>query len=297
MKEGSKGRGKRLLIAGLTVPVLFAVLVLFLQYSESQRVAAQQQRLQSAKADYQAFQFAMLADLPEPVARYFRYALSDGQPFIASVVLSQRGMLRTAISSADWIPFTANQVAAPAAPGFVWQAKVNVRPGFYVSVVDSYHRGVGAGRVSLLGALPVAQAESVAELNAGALHRYLAEAVWYPTALLPQAGVQWTALNDNAAIATLTDNGVTVSLEFRFNDIGEVTGIYTDGRFGQFDGGYRKTPWQGAFANYQLVEGMRVPHYGEVGWIIDGKLELVWKGELDNVRYVFALDQAATSTE
>ncbi len=297
MKEGSKDRGKRLLIAGLTVPVLFAALVLFLQYSESQRVAAQKQRLQSAEADYQTFQSAMLAGLPEPVARYFRYVLTEGQPFIASAAMSQNGVLRTSISSPDWTKFTAKQFVASAAPGFVWNARVAVRPGFHVSVVDSYNSGVGAGRVSLLGALTVVQAENIAELNAGALHRYLAEAVWYPTALLPQAGVQWTGLNDSAAIATLTDNGVTVSLEFRFNDIGEVTGIYTDGRFGQFDGGYRKTPWQGAFANYQLVEGMRVPHYGEVGWIIDGELELVWKGELDNVRYAFALDPAATPGE
>ena len=291
MKEGSKGRGKRLLIFGLTVPVLFAALVLFLQHSESQRVAAQKQRLQSAEADYQIFQSAMLADLPAPVARYFRYALTDGQPLIASATMSQNGVLRTAISSSEWTKFTAKQFVAPAAPGFVWNARVAVRPGFHVSVVDSYNSGVGAGRVSLLGALTVVQAENIAELSSGALHRYLAEAVWYPTALLPQAGVQWTALNDNAAIASLTDSGVTVSLEFRFNDTGEVTGIYTDGRFGQFDGGYRQTPWQGEFRNYQLVDGMRVPRYGEVGWIIDGKLELVWKGEIEDIRYAFLTEK------
>ena len=291
MKEAGRNRGKRLLVIGLTVPVLFAALVLFLQHSESQRVAAQKQRLQSAEADYQTFQSAMLADLPEPVARYFRYALTDGQPLIASAAMSQNGVLRTAISSPEWTKFTAKQFVAPAAPGFVWNARVAVRPGFHVSVVDSYNSGVGAGRVSLLGALTVVQAENIAELNSGALHRYLAEAVWYPTALLPQAGVQWTALNDNAAIASLTDNGVTVSLEFRFNDIGEVTGIYTDGRFGQFDGGYRKTPWQGEFRNYQLVDGMRVPRYGEVGWFIDGELELVWKGEIDDIRYAFLTEK------
>ena len=285
MKEADRNRGKRLLVIGLTVPVLFAALVLFLQHSESQQVAAQKQRLQNAEADYQTFQSAMLADLPEPVARYFRYALTDGQPLIASAAMSQNGVLRTAISSPDWTKFTAKQFVAPAAPGFVWNARVAVRPGFHVSVVDSYNSGVGAGRVSLFGALTVVQAENIAELNSGALHRYLAEAVWYPTALLPLAGVQWAAVDDNTAIASLSDNGVTVSLEFRFNDIGEVTGVYTDGRFGQFDGGYRQTPWQGEFRNYQLVDGMRVPRYGEVGWFIDGKLELVWKGEIEDIRY------------
>jgi len=291
MKEGSKGRGKRLLIIGLTVPVLFAALVLFLQHNESQRVAEQTQRLQLTEAVYQTYDAFLLADLPAPVARYFRYVLTEGQPFVANAAMSQKGVLRTAIGSPDWTNFTAKQFIAPAAPGFVWNARVAVRPGFHVSVVDSYNNGVGAGRVSLFGALAMVQAEDIAELNAGALHRYLAEAVWYPTALLPQAGVQWSTVDDNTAIASLTDNGNSVSLEFRFNEIGEVTGIYTDGRFGQFDGGYRLTPWQGAFRNYQLVDGMRVPRYGEVGWVIDGELELVWKGEIENIRYQFVTEQ------
>jgi len=36
---------------------------------------------------------------------------------------------------------------------------------------------------------------------------------------------------------------------------------------------------------------MRVPRYGEVGWFIDGTLELVWKGELDDIRYAFLTEK------
>ena len=80
------------------------------------------------------------------------------------------------------------------------------------------------GRVSLFSAFTLSSSANIPELNSGALHRYLAEAVWYPTALLPQAGVQWSPIDEHSALATLTDNGETVSLEFRFNDAGEVTG-------------------------------------------------------------------------
>ena len=128
MKGGSKGRGKRLLMIGLTVPVLFAALVLFLQHRESQRVSEQKQHLQQVGPLYQTYDATMLADLPAPVARYFRYALSDGQPFVSSGAMLQKGVLRTSIGSPDWTSFTARQFVVPGVPGFVWNARINVRP-------------------------------------------------------------------------------------------------------------------------------------------------------------------------
>lgn len=126
------------------------------------------------------------------------------------------------------------------------------------------------------------------ELDAGALHRYLAEAVWYPTALLPEAGVKWTAVDDRTALATLAVGTTVVSLDFRFNDKGEVTGIYSAGRYGMFDGEYRRRAWEGHFTGYGEHEGMRIPTHGEVGWYADNGLELVWRGHIVDARYAFA---------
>lgn len=78
---------------------------------------------------------------------------------------------------------------------------------------------------------------------------------------------------------------MTVSLEFRFNEVGDVIGIYSPGRFGSFDSGYKQVPWEGHFRDYQLRSGMRVPLNGEVGWYVDGMLQIVWKGDLIDVRY------------
>ncbi len=231
--------------------------------------------------------FASFSALPTPVARYFRHVLTDGQKLIETAKMQQSGVLRTSTTTDSWSPFTANQFVAPPVTGFVWNAKVGMPLGAHVRVVDSYLAGVGSGRVSLLSAFVVASDAGAPELNSGALHRYLAEAVWFPTALLPQSGVVWSPINDHSALATLSDRDATVSLEFRFNDVGEVTGIYSTGRFGSFDGGYKRVPWEGRFRDYQVKAGMRVPQYGEVGWYDDGTLRLVWKGNLMDVRYVF----------
>ena len=228
--------------------------------------------------------FNSFSDLPPPVARYFKHVLVDGQKLIGIAKMHQWGMLRTNMKNDTWSSFTAHQIILPPA-GFIWNAKVGMPLGAHVHVLDSYCAGEGAGRVTILSAFPVASVAGDPELNSGALHRYLAEAVWYPTALLSQSGVVWNPIDDRSATARLTDSGITVSLEFRFNDADEVVAIYSSGRFGRFDGEYKQVPWEGHFRDYQIREGMRIPMYGEVGWYEDETLNLVWKGDLLDVEY------------
>lgn len=232
--------------------------------------------------------FGAFPELPPPVARYFRHVLTDGQALIKVAKMQQSGVLQTRPATASWSPFTASQVVVPPATGFVWNAKVKMPLATHVRVMDSYVAGVGSVRVSFLSAFSVASEAGASELNSGSLHRYLAEAVWFPTALLPQSGVVWSPIDDYSALATLTNSGTTVSLAFRFNEVAEVTSVYSDGRFGKFDGEYKQVPWQGHFLDYQVQEGMRVPLYGEVGWYDNGTLQLVWKGDVITAQYEFA---------
>jgi len=229
-----------------------------------------------------------VAGLPAPVARYLARVLQQGQPVIRLARFAQAGMLRTDLERGRWMRFEASQVVAPAAVGFLWNARVAVAPLIHVRVRDALIAGRGSGQVSLLSAFTVAAAEGNPELNAGALHRFLAEAVWYPTALLPGAGLRWSAIDGHAALATLTDRGLTVSLEFRFNAAAEVAGIYTPARWGTFDGGYRQAPWEGRFRNYVARAGMLVPSEGEVGWYREGTWRPVWKGTITDAEYEFA---------
>lgn len=248
----------------------------------------QRRLLQSAPAPARrVVDSASLRELPPPVARYFGHVLSGEQRVVRVATLSQSGVLRTSTTRKTWSAFAARQLVVPPAAGFVWNARVRLPLAAHLRVLDSYVAGSGAGHVSFLSALPVASAESSPELDSGALHRFLAEAVWYPTALLPGSGVVWSPIDEYAALATLTDRHTSVSLEFRVNEVGEVTGIFTPGRYGRFDGGFRQVPWEGHFRNYRLEAGMRVPSHGEVGWYDKGALQWVWKGDLLAACYEF----------
>ncbi|HEY0658673.1 MAG TPA: DUF6544 family protein [Pyrinomonadaceae bacterium] len=89
--------------------------------------------------------------------------------------------------------------------------------------------------------------------------RFLAESDWQPTALLPSENLKWSAIDENRALATLTDAEITVSLEFSFNDTGEITGIFSPARFYEINGEYKLFSWAGRFWNYEHRGGMMIP--------------------------------------
>ena len=218
-------------------------------------------------------------NLPPPVARYLRRVL-PATALIQEVWLRQVGVLKADLDSDRWMPFEAEHIVVPPATGFVWKARVRVAPMLHISVRDALIDRGGSGHVSLLSAFALKSDGGTMPMNSGSLHRYLAEAVWYPTALLPGPNLRWSPIDATRSLATLTNGKETVSLEFRFAASGEVTGIYTPGRWGTFDEGYRQVPWEGHFRNYREWNGVVVPTEGDVGWQIHDEWQTVWKGRV-----------------
>lgn len=233
--------------------------------------------------------------LPDPVGRYLQHALAEVASPIRSARLVQRGTLRSDVSRERWMPFEAVHEADPVATCFRWDARVRVAPLIHLRVQDSYADGIGAGRVRLLSQLTLASDRNTPELNAAALHRFLAESVWYPSALLPGFGVQWRAIDARRGLASLSDAGNVVSLEFRFNAADEVESVYTPGRYQRVGKTYVHTPWEGHFADYIRQDGMCVPRRGEVGWYRDGQLGMVWRGAI--TRFDFTFEQGCSCSE
>lgn len=156
-------------------------------------------------------------------------------------------------------------------------------PILSIRVRDSYLEGMAEMRGKLASVLPVVDQQGQPGLASGALHRYLAEAVWFPVALLPRPDLQWEAVDATTARAVLTDSGITVRLEFRFGNEGQIIGAYAAERYRDVKGEQVLTPWSCRYERYERMNGMMVPREGEVEWILpEGKLSY-WRGHVDRI--------------
>jgi hypothetical protein len=236
------------------------------------------------------FDEAELEGLPEVVARYFHVVLRPGQPIVAVARLRQEGVFRGGGADDTWRAFTATQTFRARPPGFVWDARIGMGPGVTAFVRDAYAGRAGSMHAAAFGLVPVVSVSGTPEMAAGALQRYLAEAAWFPTALLPGQGVRWTAIDRATARATLADGPTTVALDFRFAGTGEIEEVFTGGRFREAGGRYELTPWGGRFRDYELREGMRVPASAEVWWRVGGREVPYWRGRVTSAAFEFTTE-------
>ena len=209
-----------------------------------------------------------LEGLPAPVQRYFRTVLRDGQPVVAGAVIELAGTFNMSAGGEQWKRFTSRQRVVTRRPGFLWDAQIALFPGVKVRVIDSYIAGQGLLHAAIQGLFTMADTGGGGEIARGELMRYIAEAPWYPTALLPSQGVRWEAQDDRAANATIVDGPFTLTLLFRFNDAGLIDSFRAESRGGAVAGkDMVMLPWEGRFSNYQQRDGMMVPCAGEVAWM------------------------------
>lgn len=256
----------------------------------AQRTAELRAQLEAARRPIKTrrIDFSELAGLPLPVQRYFRAALKDGQDVVAAARIQHRGTFNMGDGRERWKPFSSEQRVVTQRPGFDWSARIAMLPGVPVYVHDAYVAGHGVLHASVLGLFTVADIRGDGAIAEGELMRFLAEAAWYPTALLPSQGVRWEPVDDCSARATLADGASGVSLLFTFNEQGLIDTVSASARGRTVGGTIVPTPWQGRFWNYAERSGMLVPLSGEVAWVLPQDPAPYWRGEVQQLEYEFA---------
>lgn len=222
--------------------------------------------------------FAGLDTLPPPVARYFRFALTEGQSYVDRLELTHGGRFKTAPDK-DWVSISGHQWFTTSTPGFVWEGRTSL-----FRAVDAYVAEEGRLRVYLLGAVRIVNIGGTPETNEAELLRWLAEGLWFPTAWLPRDGLRWHAQTDSTARLTFEHAGLHLAYTVTFAPDGSISRLETLRFYGP-ERGY--LPWIGIPRAYAEVEGMHIP-YGIVGaWVVDGEVQPYADFEVDSLSYTF----------
>ncbi|MBL8289132.1 MAG: hypothetical protein JNL85_14220 [Rubrivivax sp.] len=245
-------------------------------------------RLEAARANAPGERFdpRELQGLPAPVARHLRQVLPDGTAIVRAVDVVHRGTFNMSQDGGEqWKPFTSRQRVVTRRPGFVWDGRVMMAPGLAVHVHDAYVDGEGILEPAVAGLLTLANLRDRQEVARGELMRFLAEAAWYPTALLPSQGLRWEPIDERSARATLADGPIRLSMTFRFGADGLIESVRAEDRGRTVDGRVVPTPWEGRLSNYQRRDGLLVPLEGEVAWLTpQGRLPY-WRGTIEAIAY------------
>lgn len=207
-----------------------------------------------------------ISHLPEIVRKWMQNSGVIGNEKIVSVRLEQKGEMKTK-PEGKWMPFTATQYFNVKDAAFVWTTEVDFMPMIDMVGRDKLIDGKGEMLIKLANVIPIVDEGNNEKINSGAMLRYMAEIVWFPSAVLCDY-VLWEAINANLVKATFTLNGKAVSGIYTFSDEGNFKSFEADRYYG---GGKDATleTWFIKAEDYKDFKGFKIPNKCNVTWKLE----------------------------
>jgi hypothetical protein len=150
------------------------------------------------------FDPAQVAGLPEIAQRYFLHAVAPGTPLYSTAEVEMQGLFLLGDKRKyQTYEMSARQALRPP-DQFVWIPRLRSGP-LVIRGSDALVDGRAWTRFWMLGLLPVADDRSSPDLVRSAQFRAAVEgALWLPTSLLPENGVEWRQAGPDQATVTLS---------------------------------------------------------------------------------------------
>ncbi|QSX09191.1 hypothetical protein J0B03_03740 [Alkalibacter rhizosphaerae] len=206
-----------------------------------------------------------IQDLPEPVKRWLQHSgILEADP-IHTVYLRQKGLLRLKPDQEKWMEAEAQQYFTVNKPTFLWQVKTSMM-GLPILGRDLFQEGKGSIQIKLGGLIPVVNVDGNKKVDQSTMQRFLGETVWFPTAALSPY-IQWEAVDDTCAKATMTYEDTSGSAYFYIDEEGALTHFIAYRYKETTD--EEPTEWMAKVVETKIVDGIRMPVKLEASWILD----------------------------
>lgn len=218
---------------------------------------------QAEEHQIQKFSQTKIDTLPQPVRNYFNFAIADSLIYPRFVRMKQEGKFKTNVG-ADYKKLTAEQYSITKEPGFIWSGDIYLASFLWINGIDTYLKERGDLLIKFMSGITISK-ESGKEIAQAQVVRWLLEAAWYPTALLPSKNLIWRSIDSTSAKLSYTHQEIKIDAEFHFNSDGSINKVTTQ-RYMTTTAGPQLTDYTGYFSDYKNVNGMMIPHHGEVEW-------------------------------
>ncbi len=196
--------------------------------------------------------------LPAPVESYFRKVLHEGMPYISSVKVVLSGHTKQRLRGA-WSPFSGQEYITAIKPGIIR----NISTIDYTET-ETFISGKGDFYKWNYSSFSTLTSEGNSA-NQSQLLLWLAQCVWCPTSLLPNACLSWEPFSNSCARATFTYRGIKVFFKAWFNTSNELYRLESI----RFMPNGKPEKWAVNFSNYQMINAVYVPTEIEASWILN----------------------------
>jgi len=250
-----------ILLVGAGLVVLVVVMLSIVRIADDRRINRLWRSLQSEPSS-ETFAESMVANIPGPARRYFLHAIKAGTPLASSVIVQSTALIIG--PDRKWRTVTGRTIFSPH-NGFVSKYSLG-RLLTRVTAVDHYANGLARKRFWLWGIVPVAKTTDQ-NLSKAAVGRLACLFFLLPSALLPERGVEWVALDDHSAAAAWTVHGERATLTLSLEPSGTVRQFavlqWADP---EKTGSFASIPYGGDVEEERTFGGYTIPSRTIGGW-------------------------------
>jgi hypothetical protein len=196
--------------------------------------------------------------LPEPVKKYIRYTGSIDKPKVNNFKIEFTGKIRKNERS-EWMPFTSEQYNFMEIPIRLFFMKA-VMKGLPVAGYHHYKNGDASMDIRLLSLLKV-QYQDGDQMDKAETVTFFNDMCCMAPATLIDKRISWQEMGENVVKATFTNNGITISADLFFNEVGELINFISYDRYNADAG--KILPWATPLRNYKELNGYKLAGYAE----------------------------------
>ena len=268
-----------LIVSGCAIALLLLLLLIRLRYDRSIKEIWRSLKIKSTGDIFNA---DMIADLDEPVQRYFLHAIAPGTKLANHVELKMNGSFRLKPNAA-WLDMEALQIISTM-PGFIWKA--NVGKGLTsFSGADYYSKRRGRTKFSFWGLIPLVDAQS-RDIDRSAAGRLGAEYIWLPSALLPDRGVDWKAISQDTIQANFSIDREPICLTLTIDRDGRLLEISLP-RWGNatVDKSWQYSTFIADTSEEAAFEGYTIPANINAGWLDRNQYWIFFRSTLNRAEF------------